>query len=351
MTASTIIKLDASIHPAADLLDISQLAEAIEQQGFGALWTTETQHDPFLQLALAAPPTHRIELGTAIALSFTRSPMALAYTAWDLAAMSKGRFILGLGTQVKAHNERRFSVAWSAAVPRLREVIEGMRAIWHSWRTGQKLNYRGEQYQFTLMTPFFTPPRHDHSIPVYIAGVNTGLCRLAGELCEGFHVHPLNSAQYIDGTVRPAISEGAQKAGRALSDIALSASVFVVTGETDQETSFWREFVRSQISFYASTPSYRVILDTHGWTSVAEELSALAAHKRWGDMAKLVTDEMIDAFAIVAPPERVGEAMLARYQGLVDRVTPYIPYRPGELPTLWRSILDAFLRQSAPSVQ
>lgn len=343
---STRIKLDAALHPSPDLSNVGALAQAAEQTGFEGLWSTETQHDPFIQLALASQPTTRLELGTAIALSFTRSPMALAYTAWDLAAMSNGRFILGLGTQVKAHNERRFSVAWGAPVERLREVIEGMRAIWHSWRTGDKLNYRGEHYKFTLMTPFFTPPPHRHAIPIYIAGVNTGLCRLAGELCEGFHVHPLNSVKYLQQVVRPAIAEGAQIAGRTLSDVSLSASVFVVTGTTATQTDNLRAFVRQQISFYASTPSYRVILEQHGWETIGEQLSGMAARKQWADMPGLITDDMIDAFAIVAPPDKVGEAALARYMGLVDRITFYVPYQPGQFDELWEPVLAAFSTQS-----
>lgn len=342
---SSIIKLDAALQAIDDLLTIPDVAMSAEEVGFDGLWSSEVNHDPFIQLGLAATQTEQIEIGTAIALSFNRSPMTLAYSCWDLAAMTKGRFILGLGTQVKAHNERRFSVPWSAPIPRLREVIEGMRAIWHSWRTGEKMNYRGEHYQFTLMTPFFTPPRHQFEIPVYIAGVNTGLCRLAGEICEGFHVHPLNSAAYVTEVVRPAISEGAARTGRTIDDVALSASVFIVTGENKQQTDLYREMVRQQISFYASTPSYRIVLDTHGWGDTAEKLSQLASRKKWGEMPTLITDEMIQTFAIVAEPDEVGHATLERYRGLVDRVTLYLPYLPGQFDTLWHSAIKAFASQ------
>ena len=328
-----------------DLGAIPALAEAAEKAGFDGIWATETSHEPFMPLALAATRTNRIELGTAIALSFTRSPMTLAHTCWDLASLTKGRFILGLGTQVKAHNERRFSVKWDAPLPRLREVIEGMRAIWQAWRSGEKLNYRGEYYQFTLMTPFFTPPRHDYVIPVAIAGVNKGLCQLAGELCEGFHVHPLNSAKYIGEVVRPEIEKGAKAKGRTLMDVFVSTSAFVVTGEDDQQMAFTREFARQQISFYASTPSYRIILETHGWEGTAEQLSALAARKRWGEMPPLITDEMIDMFALVGAPEEIGRLALERYGGLVDRITYYLPYQPGQLDKLWRTSLQAFAAQ------
>ncbi len=341
----TKIKLDASLMGTDDLLRIPQIAHAAEKLGFDGLWSSETNHDPFMPLALAATATSQMTLGTAIALSFTRSPMTLAYTCWDLAAMTQGRFILGLGTQVKAHNERRFSVPWDAPIPRLREVIESLRAIWHAWRTGERLNYRGQYYTFTLMTPFFTPPRHEYPIPITIAGVNTGLCRLAGELCEGFHVHPLNSVKYLTEVVRPAIAEGAARAGRSPDDVALIASVFIVTGRNAQESAAMREFVRQQIAFYASTPSYRVIFATHGWEETAAELSALAARKRWGDMPALISDEMVETFAVVAPPEEVGRAVLARYAGLVDRITLYRPYLPGEFDALWQAALQAFAEQ------
>jgi probable F420-dependent oxidoreductase len=259
--------------------------------------------------------------------------------------MTQGRFILGLGTQVKAHNERRFGVTWSAPIPRLREVIEALRATWHSWRTGERLNYRGEHVQLTLMTPFFTPPRHPFAIPIFIAGVNAGLCRLAGELCDGFHIHPLNSPEYLTEVVRPSIADGAQQAGRSLSDVTLSASVFVVTGEDAQQAALMREHVRQQISFYASTPSYRVVLETHGWEDVAEQLSRLAARKQWGDMPRLVTDQMVETFAVVAPVDRVGQEALARYRGLVDRIAFYLPYTPGQMEPLWQSALAAFAAQ------
>ncbi|HEC24017.1 MAG TPA: TIGR03617 family F420-dependent LLM class oxidoreductase [Chloroflexi bacterium] len=342
---SAAIKLDAGLHSIDDLHAIPGVAEAAEKAGFDGLWASEVNHDPFIQLALAATRTTRLELGTAIALSFTRSPMTLAYTAWDLAAMTQGHFILGLGTQVKAHNERRFSVPWSAPIPRLREVIEGLRAIWRSWRTGERLNYRGEHYKFTLMTPFFTPPRHRHDIPIYIAGVNTGLCRLAGELCDGFHVHPLHSVKYLSEVIRPAISEGAQAAGRTINDVALSASVFVVTGTEAGQRDFVEEMVRQQIAFYASTPSYRPVFEIHGWGDVAAELSRLAARKRWGEMGRLISPDILETFAIVAGPDEVGPAALERYTGLLDRITFYLPYLPGQFDELWHSAIRTFSEQ------
>jgi probable F420-dependent oxidoreductase len=339
------LSLDASLTVDAGLLEAPALARAAEQIGFDGLWSSEVNHDPFIPLALAATQTARVNLGTSIALSFTRSPMTLAYTCWDLAAMSKGRFILGLGTQVKAHNERRFGVPWDAPLPKLREVINAMRAIWHSWRTGERLNFRGDFYQLTLMTPFFTPQPHQYDIPVMIAGVNTGLCRLAGELCDGFHVHPLHSIKYLDEVVRRGIAEGTTSAGRNIDDVPLVASVFVISGDNDREAGYMREMVRQQISFYASTPSYRVIFETHGWADAAEKLSHLAARKQWAEMPGLITDEMLDAFAISGPPEKIGELALERYRGRVSRIAFYLPFLPGTHERLWKSAIGAFTQQ------
>lgn len=339
------LMLDAALALDGSLLDVPSLAEAAEAAGFDGLWSSEVNHDPFMPLALAATRTQRLTLGTSIALSFTRSPMTLAYTCWDLAAMTQGRFILGLGTQIKAHNERRFGVRWDAPLPKLREVIEAMRAVWASWRGGERLNFRGEFFQLTLMTPFFTPAPHEFSVPVMIAGVNQGLCRLAGELCDGFHVHPLHSVKYLDEIVRPAIAEGAASAGRAAEAIPLVASVFVITGETPAEIAGMRENVRQQISFYASTPSYRVIFETHGWAETAEKLSSMAARKQWAEMPALITDEMLGTLAISAPPEEIGQAAIERYRGRVSRVSFYLPFQTGRSERLWKSALNAFAKQ------
>ena len=228
----------------------------------------------------------------------------------------------------------------------MREVIEGLRAIWHSWRTGDRLNYRGEHYKFTLMTPFFTPAHHEYSVPIYLAGVNTGFCHLAGELCDGFHIHPLNSAEYLEKTIRPAISAGAEHSNRTIKDMTLAASVFIVTGEDDRQMQMSFEEVRKQISFYASTPSYRGVLETHGWEGIGDQLSALAARKQWEQMPALITDDMVDTFAIVASPADLGTAMLNRYDGLVDRIAPYVPYQPSESEAMWASLIAAFKSQA-----
>ncbi len=335
------MKIDTALL-APTLDQIIPAARKAEEIGFDGLWTSETQHNPMFPLVLAAEHTRRIELGTSIAVAFARSPMDTAYQAWDLAQFSQGRFILGLGTQVKAHIERRFSMPWGPPVPMLREYIHALRAIWRSWQTGERLNFRGKFYKFTLMSPFFNPGPIDYpDIPIYIAGVNEGLCRLAGEVADGFHVHPLNSARYVRECVRPWIEAGARKAGRRLEDVAVSVTVFVVTGRDEAEMEKERESVRQQIAFYASTPTYRTVLELHGWGDTAQELSRLAARQRWDEMPRLITDEMLETFAVVAPRDRLAEAVKARYAGLADRITYYAAFLEGD-EDFWRETVRAF---------
>ncbi len=326
--------LDAALAQGS-LKEIPALARAAEALGFDAVWTQETQHNPFLPLPLVAEHTTRLHFGTAVAIGFARSPTTLAHVAWDLAAQSGGRFILGLGTQVRAHIERRFGQAWpESPAGKLRDLIQAMRAVWRAWQTGERLNYRGEYYKLTLMTPFFSPgPIEWPDIPIYIAGVNTGLARLAGEVCNGFHVHPLHSAAYVREVIRPAIAAGAQRAGRAPEAVQLSGSVFAISSPAE------REAVRQQVSFYASTPSYRPVLALHGWDGVAEQLSGLAARGEWAAMPALVSDEMVEVFAVSAPPAEMAAALRARYAGLLDRVTLYREFVPGRDDEGWRQVV------------
>ena len=337
------MKLDASLGTEGEYLrDIDDTASAAEALGFAGLWTSETKHDAFLPLAIAANETERIELGTSVAIAFSRSPMEVAQTAWDLQNISDGRFILGLGTQVKAHVKRRFSMPWDKPVARLREYIGALRAIWDSFQTEGPLSFEGEFYRHTLMTPFFNPGPIEHpEIPVYIAGVNTRLASLAGELCEGFHVHPFHSPQYVRKTVEAAITEGAQKVGRDPGEVELATSVFVVTGASELEIEEQREKMRAQISFYASTPTYRAVLEAHGWEDVGVELGKLARDKKWDEMPRLVTGEMLDAFCVEAAPDEVGPALKQRYEGLIDRVALYAPFVSGERDAFWRTVVES----------
>lgn len=331
------MKLDAAL-PIVGLKDVPAIAKAAEEIGFDALWTQETQHDPFLPCALIAEHTARLNFGTAIAVSFARSPANLAYTAWDLAAQSNGRFILGLGTQVKAHVERRFGQPWpESPVKKLREQIEVIRAFWDCWQNGMKLNYRGEYYKITLMSPFFNAGAIEHpNIPIYIAGVNTGLAKLAGELCEGFHAHPFHSLMYMNEVILPAIEEGAVKTGRKREDVAVSVTAFIAT--TPEEMNF----ARMQIAFYASTPSYRPVMDLHGWGGVAETLSAHAAKGEWAEMPMLITDEMLGEFCLVTEEAKLADELKKRYDGIADRLTLYTPFMPGEKDGWWKRLAKAF---------
>lgn len=328
------MKFDASIHPVS-LKEVPELAQAAESQGLDALWTSETQHDPFLPLALAAEHTTNLHLGTAIAVGFARSPGSVAYTAWDLAQASGGRFILGLGTQVRAHIERRFGMPWpDSPVGNLREFIQAVRALWRTWQHGERLNMRGEYYKLTLMTPFFNPGPIEHpDIPIYIAGVNTGLCRLAGEAADGFLVHPYHSARYLRDVVQPAIAQGAQRAGRQLEDVSLVVTAFVVT-EPGEET-----FAQAQLAFYASTPSYHPVMELHGWGDVARDLSKLVREQKWDAMAARISDEMLDTFAVVASTGDLATALRSRYEGLADRLMLYIPFTADRQEEFWRGLI------------
>lgn len=341
------MKLDAAM-PLVQLNEVSAIAKAAEEIGFAGLWTQETQHDPFLPCVLIAEHTSKMEMGTAIAVSFARSPANLAYVAWDLAAQSGGRFILGLGTQVKAHIERRFGMPWPESVTgKLREQIQVIRAFWDCWQNGTKLNFRGEHYKITLMSPFFNPgpltspptpllKERGAYIPIYIAGVNTGLARLAGEMCEGFHAHPFNSPRYMNEVLLPAIAEGLQKSGRKRSEISVSMTPFVAT--TPEEEGF----ARMQISFYASTPSYKPVMELHGWGATAEKLSGFAAKGEWAEMPMLITDEMLNEFCLMTTQENLASDLKKRFGGIADRITLYTPFVPGEKDEWWKNLAVVF---------
>jgi probable F420-dependent oxidoreductase len=337
------VKLDAGLGTEGKYLRrAGESARAAESLGFAGLWTSETKHDAFLPLAIAADETQRIQLGTSVAIAFSRSPMEVAQTVWDLQDLSDGRLILGLGTQIKAHIKRRFSMPWDKPVSRLREYILALRAIWDSFQSEGSLGFEGDFYSHTLMTPFFNPgPIENPEIPIHIAGVNTNLARLAGELCDGFHVHPFHSPEYVRRTVKPAIADGAKKVGRNPEAVELATSVFIITGESEEENEEQREKMRAQAAFYASTPTYRTVLEAHGWEGVGEELGKRARDKKWNEMPGLVTDEMLGAFAVEAAPDELGSALRKRYAGLLDRIALYIPFVPGERDAFWRTVVKS----------
>jgi probable F420-dependent oxidoreductase len=323
------VKLDVGMLT-HDLKSIAGYARKVEALGFDCLWSSETQHDPYLPLAVAATSTSKIKLGTAIAVAFPRSPMITAHIAWDLQNASGGRFILGLGSQVKGHNERRFSVKFDSPGPKLREIVLALRAIWDCWQNGTKLDFKGQFYRFDLMTPFFSPGPIEHpKIPVYISGVNAYMCRVAGEVCDGLHVHPFNSPQYLREYVHPAVEEGMRKSGRRREDFTYVTSSFVVVGDTEAEIRANARAVKQQIAFYGSTRTYEPVLATHGWQDLVPHLHRKSVEGDWQGMADLITDEMLNTYAVVGTYDTIGAKLEERYAGLLDRTSLYQPYQPG----------------------
>jgi probable F420-dependent oxidoreductase len=323
------LKFDVSIFP-DDLNKIPELSRKVEDMGFDGLWTAEAQHNPFLPLALTANATQRITMGTAIAVAFPRSPMVTAQIAWDLAAQSNGRFILGLGTQIAVHIVKRFSAQWSGKpVSQLRDYLLALRKIWGAFQSGNGLRYRGEHYSFGVLPPFFNPgPIANPHIPLYIAGVGPALCKLGGELADGFHVHSFHTPQYLREVIRPAIAAGAQANGRTLRDISLACAVFVVTGRNAAEIQQNTIAIKSQIGFYASTPSYHKVLEVHGWGAFGQQMNQLTKEGKWDTLWQAVPDEILHEFAVVAPPDELPYKLRERYAGLLDRVGYYFPFDP-----------------------
>jgi probable F420-dependent oxidoreductase len=334
------MKIDSGLLT-TDLGAAGRLAMQAEKLGYDGLWTAEAGHDPYLPCAVAAASTDHMTVGTNIAVAFPRSPLVHAQIAWDLQAASHGRFILGLGTQVKGHNERRYSTPWTAPGPRLREMILLIRHIWDVWQNGKRPGFQGKYYQFSLMTPFFSPaPLEWPHIPIYIAGVNPYMCRLAGELCEGFHIHPFHSRRYIDETILPNVEAGLRKAGRKREDVALATTAFVVMGKDRDEIERAKGPVRQQISFYASTRTYIGVLEAHGWGETCYRLNEKAAQGDWSGMAALITDEMLEVFAVQGTYDEVPGLLKQKYGGVIDRLGFYSLLRPGD-ETRWSRLIDA----------
>lgn len=328
------------------LQDIPALTRAVEEIGFDGLWTAEAGADAFLPLVLAAEHSRRIDLGTSIAVAFPRTPTILAHIAWDLQRYSKGRFILGLGTQVKAHNERRLGVKWEKPVRRLRETVEAMRAIWDAWQNGSRLDYQGEFFQLNLMTPFFSGEPLAEAVPqppIYISAINQQMLRLAGEVCDGAYLHPFHSVKYLQDFAWPNLKEGLARSGRTRADFTAVGSVFAIPTDGNRPASEYEQYVREQLSFYMSTPAYRVVVALHGWEDVAQQLSQLARDGRWADMPRLLSDEMLDAFAISGKWGELPGIVKARYgAGLLDRINYYLPFVPGQEDEGWRATIAGF---------
>ena len=336
-----MLKLDRGVAPGTTQTfgEIRDLARVTEIGGWDGLWVSEAKHDPFISVAIAAEHTQSLTLGTSIAVAFARNPMTTAYSAYDLQRLSNGRFNLGLGSQVKPHIERRFNMPWSSPAARMRDFVLAIRAIWESWRTEEKLNYRGEFYQHTLMTPFFAPPPLDCSDPgIFIAAVGPVMTRVAGEVCDGVFLHGFTTSKFINEVSLPAIKEGLAITNRPRDAFEVAMMSFIVTGETDEDTARAAQAVREQIGFYGSTPAYRTVMELHGWGEVADELNAMSREggAAWSRLGEVITDEMLNEFAVVAAPDRVAQALVDRFDGVVDRLSFYVPYESSD--ELWDQI-------------
>ena len=339
------MKVDTKLRWGAAGCSLAELTESgsrAQSEGYDGMWSAESAHDPFLPLIAAAQETSTLQLGTAITVAFARNPMSLAYTAYDMQQLTRGRFMLGLGSQVRPHIERRFGMPWSRPAARMREFIQALRQIWTTWSTGERLNFQGEFYSHTLMTPFFSPPRSEWGHPpIYLAAVGEMMTETAGAVCDGLLPHPFTTPEYLRDSTIPALRRGLAQAGRPVDACALSLSGLVACGRTEAELAAAVQGVRRQIAFYGSTPAYHPVLALHGWSELGEQLNRLSrttSEQRWQQMADLVDDEVLHTFAIVAPPEELGPAIQSRYGDLVDRFSFYAPYDHEE--TLWQPSIE-----------
>jgi probable F420-dependent oxidoreductase len=333
------MKIDGGL--GTDLRSAADSAREAEAAGYSGVWTAETAHDPFLPLLLAAEHTTDIELGTSIAVAFARNPMTLANTAWDLQSFSGGRFVLGLGSQIKPHITKRFSMEWSRPAARMREMILAIRAIWDCWENGSKLEFRGEFYTHTLMTPFFTPDATDlgdFGVPkIFLAGVGELMTEVAGEVCDGFLCHGFTTEKYLREVTIPALERGRAKVGKTLEGFEIVGPSFVVTGNDAAELDAAAAGTRQQIAFYGSTPAYRNVLDIHGWGGLQDELNALSKQGKWVEMGGLIDDEILNTFAVVGEPEQIAPELNRRYGDVIQRISFYAPYRSD--PERWEKVM------------
>ena len=321
------MKVDANLLIGLD--DVPSEVADIEAAGYSGVWTVEMAHDPFLPLMLAAQSSSELDIGTSIAVALARNPMTVANTGWDLQAYSRGRFVLGLGSQIRPHITKRFSMEWSQPVPRMREFVLAVRAVWNTWLTGETLDFRGDFYTHTVMTPYFTPDRGDlqgFGAPrVFLAGVGPQMTEVAGEVADGFISHGFTTERYLREVSIPALERGRAKAGKSLDGFEIGGPMLVVTGDTEEEMATAATMTRQTIAFYASTPSYTAVLDLHGWGGIHEELHAMSKRGQWAEMGGLIDDEMLNTFAVVGHRHEVAPELLHRYGDIVDRLSFYAP--------------------------
>ncbi|GAC1641298.1 MAG: LLM class F420-dependent oxidoreductase [Mycobacterium sp.] len=346
------MKIDAKLswvpNGGQTLAGFAERGRSAESAGYSGLWSAESAHDPLFPLVAAAQSTSTLELGTAITVAFARNPMSLAYSAHDLQVLTGGRFMLGLGSQVRPHIQRRFDMPWSKPAARMREFIEAMRAIWSAWSTGEKLDFQGEFYSHTLMPTFFSPGACPWGPPkVYLAAVGEHMTEVAGAVCDGLMPHPFTTDRYLRERTLPTAERGLRSSARFLDELSISFQGLVVSGRTEEEMAVADRRVREQIAFYGSTPAYHQVLELHGWADLGTDLHTLSrsdADDRWIRMGELIDDDVLAAFAIVAEPDRVGDAVVERYGDIVDRFNFYAPYDHD--PNLWQPTIEQLTRHS-----
>ncbi len=321
---------------------VAELAAQQEELGYDGIWTAETSHDPFLPLALAAPATSSVELGTSIAVAFARNPMLLANIGWDLQALSGGRFVLGLGSQIRPHITKRFSMEWSSPAARMREMVSAVRAIWDCWLNGSRLEFRGDFYTHTLMTPFFTPQADELEgfgpPKVFLAGVGPRMTEVAGEVCDGFICHAFTTERYLRDVTLPALEAGRAKAGKSMDDFEIVGPSFIVSGNDEAEFEAARAGTKQQIAFYGSTPAYRPVLDAHGWGELQTELNVLSKQGEWVKMGEVIDDEVLETFAVVREPQAVAAEVADRFGDVIQRLSFYTPYTSSD--PWWLGVID-----------
>lgn len=311
----------ATTVPQDDLRKVKAAAHGVERDGYHIVTTMENKHDPFLPLAIAAVETERVELATAIAISFSRSPMVAANLSWDLNEASRGRFILGLGTQIKAHNERRFSVPWTPPAPRMREYIQALKAIWRCWRHGEKLGFEGDHYRFSLMPPYFMPESQGLRIPpVTLAAVGPAMLRTAGEVADGARLHPFCTPKYLAETVTPELRKGMTRSGRARAEFEVTGGGFIATGPDDATVDQRREWVRYRVGFYGSTPAYYPVLEAHDLKDLGLKLNRMTKDGEWDKLADVISDDVLDLFAVTARHDQLKAGIERRFGDVSDSI-------------------------------
>ena len=320
------MKIDAAIL-VDDPADAGRAARVLEDLGYDGGFSYEGPHDPFFPLVVAAGQTRRLELATGVAIAFARSPMLLANIGYDLQLLSRGRFIFGLGSQIRPHIEKRFGMPWSRPAARMRELVRAIRAIWRCWERGEKLDFRGEFYQHTLMTPFFNPGPNPHGDPrIFLAGVGPRMTEVAGEVADGFFIHPFNTPDSVEKLTLPALERGLARSDRPRDRFSIAHQIMVVTGWNEEELEQARNSIRVQLAFYGSTPAYRPVLEEHGWGELQTELNRLSKRGLWTEMTGLIDDRLLETMAVCATPEEVAARVRARCAGFADRVSLVAPY-------------------------